>query len=92
MSSNLLLFFATFRASAVEAVEALTIVLAVGTVRGWRSTLNGVAAASVALAAIVAGRSHCRPNDRSGAPTTSRSVEIGITLNAGPSEARRTGR
>jgi uncharacterized membrane protein len=53
-SSNVLLFFTTFFASAVEAVEALTIVLAVGVVRGWRSTLFGVGAASVVLAAIVA--------------------------------------
>jgi uncharacterized membrane protein len=34
-------------------VEALTIVLAVGVVRGWRSTLLGVGAASLALAAVV---------------------------------------
>jgi uncharacterized membrane protein len=54
MSSNVLLFLATFLASAVEAVEALTIVLAVGVVRGWRSTLFGVGAAAVVLAAIVA--------------------------------------
>ena len=44
----------TFFASAVEAVEALTIVLAVGLVRGWRSTLIGVGAAAIVLAAIVA--------------------------------------
>jgi len=54
MSSNVLLFFATFLASAVEAVEALTIVLAVGIVRGWRSTMVGVSAALVVLLAIVA--------------------------------------
>jgi uncharacterized membrane protein len=54
MGSNLLLFLTTFLASAVEAVEALTIVLAVGTVRGWRSTLLGVGAAAVVLAVIVA--------------------------------------
>src|SRR4051794_12889374 len=35
-------------------VEALTIVLAVGVTRGWRSTLLGAGAATVALAAIVA--------------------------------------
>jgi uncharacterized membrane protein len=39
MSHNVLLFLTTFVASAVEAVEALTLVLAVGVVRGWRSTL-----------------------------------------------------
>jgi uncharacterized membrane protein len=54
MSSNVLLFLATFLASAVEAVEALTIVLAVGTVRGWRSTLIGVGAAGLVLGVIVA--------------------------------------
>ena len=54
MSSDVLLFLATFLASAVEAVEALTIVLAVGVVRGWRSPLLGVAAAAVVLAMIVA--------------------------------------
>jgi uncharacterized membrane protein len=54
MSSDVLLFLGTFLASAVEAVEALTIVLAVGVVRGWRSTLFGVGAASVVLAAIIA--------------------------------------
>ncbi len=54
MSSDVLLFLTTFIASAVEAVEALTIVLAVGVVRGWRSTLRGVGAAAIVLAAIVA--------------------------------------
>ena len=51
--SGVFLFLATFLASAVEGVEALTIVLAVGVARGWRSTLFGVAAASAALAAVV---------------------------------------
>jgi uncharacterized membrane protein len=41
-------------ASAVEMVEALTIVLGVGVVRGWRSTLTGVGAAGIVLAALVA--------------------------------------
>jgi uncharacterized membrane protein len=54
VSSTVLLFATTFLASAVEAVEALTIVLAVGVVRGWRSTLRGVGAAAIVLAAIVA--------------------------------------
>ncbi len=43
-----------FLACAVEAVEALTIVLAVGTTRSWSSTMSGVGAAMLALAAIVA--------------------------------------
>jgi uncharacterized membrane protein len=48
------LILATFLACAVEAVEALTIVLAVGTTRGWRSTLYGVGAAGIVLAALTA--------------------------------------
>src|SRR6202022_2817135 len=43
-----------FLACAVEAVEALTIVLAVGTTRSWRSAMYGVGAATLALAVIVA--------------------------------------
>ena len=43
-----------FLACAVEAVEALTIVLAVGVTRGWRSAMTGVGAAVVVLAVIVA--------------------------------------
>ena len=49
-----LLLVSVFFACSVEAVEALTIVLAVGTARAWRSTWYGVAAAGVALAAFVA--------------------------------------
>jgi Ca2+/H+ antiporter, TMEM165/GDT1 family len=45
---------ATTLASGVEFVEALTIVLAMGTTRGWRSTWAGVGAALVALALITA--------------------------------------
>jgi uncharacterized membrane protein len=41
-------------ACAVEAVEALTIVLAVGTTRSWSSALYGVGAAVAALAVVVA--------------------------------------
>jgi len=43
-----------FLACTVEAVEALTIVLAVGTTRSWRSAISGVGAAAVALAALTA--------------------------------------
>ena len=42
-----------FLASIVEFVEALTIVLAVGVTRQWRSTLIGVAAALIGLTVIV---------------------------------------
>jgi uncharacterized membrane protein len=48
------LALSVFLACAVEAVEALTIVLAVGTTRSWSSAMSGVAAASLALAVIVA--------------------------------------
>jgi uncharacterized membrane protein len=48
------LVLSAFLASAVEMVEALTIVLAAGMARGWRSSLTGVGAATVVLAAIVA--------------------------------------
>jgi uncharacterized membrane protein len=47
-------FAVAFLAGAVEMVEALTIVLGVGVVRGWRSTLIGVAAAGIVLAVLVA--------------------------------------
>ncbi|MBV8219064.1 MAG: hypothetical protein JO325_11415 [Solirubrobacterales bacterium] len=43
-----------FLACAVEGVEALTIVLAVGATRSWRSALTGVAVATLVLAVIVA--------------------------------------
>ncbi len=47
------LSLSVFLASAVECVEALTIVLAVGVSRGWNSALAGVGAALLALAALV---------------------------------------
>jgi uncharacterized membrane protein len=48
------LILTVFVACAVEAVEALTIVLAAGLTREWRSTFQGMAVALAALAAIVA--------------------------------------
>src|SRR3954447_22819912 len=53
MSPDVFLFLSAFLASAVEMVEALTIVLAVGVTRGWRSALIGVGAALLGLAALV---------------------------------------
>src|SRR5881398_4024339 len=53
-TSSVLVLLGAFSASAVEMVEALTIVLGVGIVRGWRSTLIGVGAATIVLAALVA--------------------------------------
>ena len=47
-------FVAAFLASLVECVEALTIVLAVGTTRGWRSVLLGAAASALFLIILVA--------------------------------------
>jgi uncharacterized membrane protein len=47
------LFLSAFLASAVEMVEALTIVLAAGISRGWRSSFAGTAAALVVLAVVV---------------------------------------
>src|ERR1700738_1206189 len=46
-------FLASFLASLVEFVEALTIVLAVGTVRGWRPALLRTAAGVAVLTAVV---------------------------------------
>ncbi len=48
------LAFSVFLACAVEAVEALTIVLAMGTTRGWRSALSGTAVALAVLVAVTA--------------------------------------
>lgn len=45
---------ATFLASAVEFVEAFTIVLAMGLGRSWRAALTGTAAAVLALTAVTA--------------------------------------
>ena len=52
--NTVILVAATFAACAVEMVEALTIVLAVGITRGWRAVRLGVAAALAALTVIVA--------------------------------------
>jgi uncharacterized membrane protein len=48
------LALSVFLACTVEAVEALTIVLAVGSTRSWSSAISGVGAAMLALAVIVA--------------------------------------
>ena len=53
-TSEILILLGAFSASTVEMVEALTIVLGVGVVRGWRSTLIGVGIATIVLAALVA--------------------------------------
>ncbi len=48
------LALAVFLATAVEATEALTIVMAVGQTRSWSSSLSGAAAAAVVLGIAVA--------------------------------------
>jgi len=52
--TTFVLFLTVFLACAVEAVEAVTIVLAAGTSRHWGSAIQGTAAALVVLAVIVA--------------------------------------
>jgi uncharacterized membrane protein len=52
-TSTVVLLLAVFGASTVEMVEALTIVVAAGVTRGWRSALEGAAAAAIVLAVIV---------------------------------------
>jgi uncharacterized membrane protein len=54
MTHDLVLMLGALAASAVETVEAVTIVLALGVTRGWRSPLLGAGAAVAALGAIVA--------------------------------------
>ncbi|MBD8881426.1 TMEM165/GDT1 family protein [Rhodanobacter sp. 7MK24] len=49
---------AAFLASLVECVEALTVVLAVGAVRGWRSALAGSASGLLALLLLVVALGH----------------------------------
>jgi Ca2+/H+ antiporter, TMEM165/GDT1 family len=53
-SSGAVLVVAVFLASAVEMVEALTVVVAVGVTRGWRSALEGAATALAVLVVLVA--------------------------------------
>jgi len=52
-TSTIVLVLAVFGASTVEMVEALTIVVAAGVTRGWRSALEGAGAALVVLGVLV---------------------------------------
>jgi uncharacterized membrane protein len=52
-SSTVVLVAAVFAASLVEMVEALTIVVAAGVSRGWRSALEGALAAALVLGVLV---------------------------------------
>jgi uncharacterized membrane protein len=51
--NDLALFISVFLACAVEAVEAVTIILAAGTSRDWRSTFQGVISGLVVLAGLI---------------------------------------
>lgn len=52
---NFYAMLASFLGTSVEFVEALTIILAVGAVRGWRSSLSGAFAAVAILIVLVVG-------------------------------------
>jgi uncharacterized membrane protein len=54
MGAGGFLFLSVFLACCVEAVEALTVILATGVTRGWRASLSGAGAAVAVLAVIVA--------------------------------------
>ena len=54
MTGVVAVLITTFLASAVEAIEMVTIVLGVGATRGWRSTLVGAGAGFLVLAVVVA--------------------------------------
>jgi len=54
MTGAAVVLVTTFLASAVEAIEMVTIVLGVGATRGWRSTLIGAGAGFAVLAVVVA--------------------------------------
>jgi uncharacterized membrane protein len=67
---------ATFLASLVECVEALTIVLAVGTTRGWRSALTGAGAGALVLTALTLAAGPALQR----IPLTSLQLVIGVLL------------
>ncbi|SEB98560.1 FTR1 family protein [Paenibacillus sp. GP183] len=50
---NIYVIVASFLGTAVEFIEALTVVLAVGVVRGWKSSLSGMTVALLVLTAMV---------------------------------------
>ena len=54
MGAAVFLVLSVFLACCVEAVEALTVILATGVTRGWRASLYGALAGVAALAVIVA--------------------------------------
>ncbi|HUY54281.1 MAG TPA: hypothetical protein VMV23_03880 [Candidatus Nanopelagicaceae bacterium] len=54
MTATILIALSVFGACVVETVEALTIIMAAGFTRGWRSALEGSAVAVLCLAIVVA--------------------------------------
>jgi uncharacterized membrane protein len=54
VSGSAALFITVFLACLVEAVEALTIILAAGTARDWRSAITGALAGLLVLAVVIA--------------------------------------
>ncbi|GAB7071467.1 hypothetical protein JCM12141A_57560 [Mycolicibacterium hodleri] len=54
VSGSAALFITVFLACLVEAVEALTIILAAGTARDWRSAVTGAVAGLLVLGAVIA--------------------------------------
>lgn len=54
-TADWILVVSTFLACTVEAVEALTVILAVGVTRGWRAPMSAAITATVALAVLVVG-------------------------------------
>ena len=77
MTGTLLIALAVFGACAVESVEALTIVLAVGLTRGWRSALEGAGAAGLCLVVVVAA---CGPALVHYVPLSTLRVVVGSLL------------
>lgn len=71
------LAIATFAASAVEVVEALTIVLAMGVTRSWKSALVGTGVAVLALAGFTAAAGYALVN---WLPEAAMKLAIGILL------------
>ena len=67
---------ASFAASLVECVEALTVVLAVGVVRDWRSALLGTGSALALLLALVLGLGR----SLSGVPLPALQFVVGVLL------------
>jgi uncharacterized membrane protein len=53
MTGSIILVLSSFLACGVEAVEALTVILAVGVTRGWRAALIATGAATSALTVLV---------------------------------------